>query len=193
MSYLVPMVIDSTPRGEQAMDIWSRLLKDRIIMLTTKVSEETASVIVAQLLFLESQGPEDIYFYINSPGGSVTAGLSILDTMHFIKPDVSTIVTGQAASMGSLLAAAGTKGKRLILPHAMHMIHQVRSGFEGSAPDLRVSYEETMRLNNMMIQLYVDATGQDYHQLESDMSRDRFMSAEDSVRYGLADRIINKR
>lgn len=190
---LIPMVIEQSSKGERAMDIYSRLLKDRIIMLHDEVNEHTASVIVAQLLFLESESDKDIHFYINSPGGSVTAGLSILDTMKFIKCDVSTIVMGQAASMGSLLASSGAKDKRLILPSARHMIHQVSSGTRGTAIDMKIALEETLKLNRYLTNIYVENTGKTYEQLELDMSRDKFMSAQESVDYGLVDKIITKR
>ena len=190
---LIPMVVEQTSRGERSYYIYSRLLKDRIIMLHDDVNEHTASVIVAQLLFLESEGDKDIHFYINSPGGSVIAGLSILDTMRFIKCDVSTIVMGQAASMGSLLASSGTKGKRLILPSARHMIHQVSSGTRGTAIDMKIALEETLKLNEYLTNIYVENTGKTYEQLELDMSRDKFMSAQESVDYGLVDKIITNR
>lgn len=191
---LVPMVIEQSSKGERAMDIYSRLLKDRVIMLHTDVNEHTASVIVAQLLFLEAENPDkDINFYINSPGGSVIAGLSILDTMNFIKSDVSTIVMGQAASMGSLLASSGAKGKRFMLPSARHMIHQVSSGTRGTAIDMKIALEETLALNRYLTEIYVKNTGQTFEKLEQDMSRDKYMSAQDSIDYGLVDRIITTR
>jgi ATP-dependent Clp protease, protease subunit len=194
MASLVPMVVEQTSKGERAMDIYSRLLKDRVIMLDTDVNENSASLIVAQLLFLESEDPDsDINFYINSPGGSVIAGLSILDTMRFIKCDVSTIVMGQAASMGSLLASSGTPGKRFMLPSARHMIHQVSSGTRGTAIDMKIALEETLKLNEYLTRIYVENTGKTYEQLEQDMSRDKFMSAQESIDYGLADRIITRR
>lgn len=188
------MVVEQTSRGERSYDIYSRLLKDRVIMLHTDVNEHSASIIVAQMLFLESEDPsKDINFYINSPGGSVIAGLSILDTMNFISCDVSTIVMGQAASMGSLLASAGTKGKRMMLPSARHMIHQVSSGTRGTAIDMKIALEETLKLNEYLTNVYVKNTGKTYEQLEKDMSRDCFMSAQESINYGLADTIIEKR
>lgn len=191
---LVPMVIEKTANGERALDIKSRLLRDRIVMLDADVNDHSASLLVAQLLFLESENPDaDILFYINSPGGSVTAGLAILDAMDFIKCDVSTIVMGQAASMGSLLASSGAKGKRLILPHARHMIHQVSSGTIGTAIDMRIQLEETLKLNTMLTEIYVANTGKTYEELEKDMSRDCFMSASEAVEYGLADAIVTKR
>lgn len=193
MPSLVPMVVEQEGRGERSYDLYSRLLKERIIMLDTDVNEHSASIIVAQLLFLESQGNQDIYFYINSPGGSVIDGLAILDTMTFIKPDISTIVIGEACSMGSLLASSGTPGKRFILPRARHMIHQVSAGSRGTAIDMKIQLEETLRLNKMLTEIYVENTGKTYEQLEIDMSRDKFMTAEESVAYGLADAIITKR
>jgi ATP-dependent Clp protease protease subunit len=194
MPNLVPVVLENTSRGERSYDIYSRLLRDRILMLDGEVNSHSSSLIVAQLLFLESENPDkDISFYINSPGGSVTDGLSILDTMNFIRPDISTIVVGQAASMGSLLASSGTPGKRLILPYARHMIHQVSSGTRGTAIDMKIALEETLKLNTMLTEIYVKNTGKDYQQLEKDMSRDCFMSAEQSVAYGLADQVIHKR
>ena len=193
MSSLVPMVIEQSSKGERAMDIYSRLLRDRIVMLHDEVNDHTSSIIVAQLLFLESEGDKDIHFYINSPGGSVISGLSILDTMKFIRCDVSTIVMGQAASMGSLLASAGTKGKRYMLPSARHMIHQVSSGTRGTAIDMKIALEETLKLNEYLTNIYVENTGKTFKQLELDMSRDKFMSAKESVKYGLADKIIYNR
>jgi ATP-dependent Clp protease protease subunit len=194
MPNFVPTVLEKTSNGERAYDIYSRLLRDRIIMLDTDVNEHSASLIVAQMLFLESEdATADILFYINSPGGSVTAGLSILDTMDFIKCDVSTIVLGQAASMGSLLASAGTKGKRHILPNARHMIHQVSSGSRGTVMDMQIQLEESLKLNTILTNIYVANTGKTYEQLKQDMSRDKFMSAAESVEYGLADHIMNRR
>jgi len=191
---LIPMVIEQTSKGERSYDIYSRLLRDRVIMMHTDVNEQSASVIVAQLLFLEAENPDkDINFYINSPGGSVIAGLSILDTMNFIKCDVSTIVMGQAASMGSLLASAGTKGKRFMLPSARHMLHSVSSGTKGTVIDMKVALEETLKLNEYLTNIYVKNTGKTFEQLEKDMSRDFFLSASESVEYGLADKIIDKR
>lgn len=193
MAGLIPMVVEQEANGERSYDIYSRLLKDRIVMLDTDVNEHSASVIVAQLLFLESQGEEDISFFINSPGGSVTAGMAIYDTMNFIKPDVSTIVMGQACSMGSLLASSGAKGKRKILPSARHMIHQVSSGTRGTAIDMKIALEETLKLNKYLTEVYVKNTGHPYEKLEKDMSRDYYMSAQESVDYGLADLIITSR
>jgi ATP-dependent Clp protease protease subunit len=188
------MVVEQTSKGERSYDIYSRLLKDRVIMLHTDVNEQSASVVVAQLLFLEAENPDkDINFYINSPGGSVIAGLSILDTMNFIKCDVSTIVMGQGASMGSLLASSGAKGKRFMLPSARHMIHQVSSGTRGTAIDMKIALEETLALNKYLTEIYVKNTGQTFQKLEQDMSRDKFMSAHESVAYGLADHVITNR
>jgi len=194
MSNLVPMVIEKSSQGERAMDILSRLLRDRIIILNDEVNQYTAGLIVAQMLYLESENPDrDILFYVNSPGGSVTDGLAILDTMQFIKCDVSTVVMGSACSMGSLLASSGTPGKRLMLPHARHMIHQVSSGSRGTALDMKIQLEETLRLNKMLTEIYVKNTGKTYEQLEKDMSRDFFMDVQESIAYGLADQMVTKR
>ena len=191
---LVPMVIETTSKGERAMDIQSRLLRDRIIMLMDDVNDHTASLIVAQMLFLESDDPDkDILFYINSPGGSVISGLSILDTMQLIKCDVSTIVLGQAASMGSLLASSGTKGKRLILPRARHLIHQPLGGAQGQASDMEIQVNEILRMKKQLTEIYVTNTGKSYEELERDMDRDNIMTAEESIAYGLADKIVSKR
>jgi ATP-dependent Clp protease protease subunit len=194
MPNLVPVVIEKEQRGERSYDIYSRLLKDRIIMLDTDVNQTSASLIVSQMLFLESQNPEKpINFYINSPGGSVTAGMSIYDTMNFIKSPVHTIVMGIAASMGSFLASAGTKGKRFILPHARHMIHQPLGGTRGQASDVEIQYKELQHWKETLTKLYQEHTGKDYATLEADMDRDNFMSAQESVDYGLADKIMEKR
>ena len=194
MAGLIPMVVEQTAKGERSYDIYSRLLKDRIVMLDSDVSEHSASLIVAQLLFLESEDPDkDILFYINSPGGSVISGLSILDTMQFIKCDVSTVVMGQAASMGSLLASSGTKGKRLILPRARHLIHQPLGGAQGQASDMEIQVNEILRMKKQLIEIYVATTGKSYEQLERDMDRDNIMTAEESIVYGLADKIVSKR
>jgi ATP-dependent Clp protease protease subunit len=194
MPNLVPVVIEKEQRGERSYDIYSRLLKDRIIMLDTDVNQTSASLIVSQMLFLESQNPEKpINFYINSPGGSVTAGMSIYDTMNFIKSPVHTIVMGIAASMGSFLASAGTKGKRFILPHARHMIHQPLGGTRGQASDVEIQYKELQHWKETLTKLYQEHTGKDYETLEKDMDRDNFMSAQESVDYGLADKIMEKR
>jgi ATP-dependent Clp protease protease subunit len=206
MPHLVPMVVESTNKGERAYDIYSRLLKDRVIMLDTDVSEHSASVIVAQLLFLESENSEkDISLFINSPGGLVTAGLAIYDTMQFIKPDVSTYVIGQAASMGSFLAQAGAKGKRHVLPESRTMIHRVSSGTPGTRGSVHVqelqfedakrTYEESQRINKRLTELYVrhNTAGKSYEEMFSDMKFDTFLSAEQAVEYGLADKVIAKR
>lgn len=196
MPNLVPMVIESSNKGERAYDIYSRLLKDRIIMLDTDVNDHSASLTVAQMLFLESEDPnKDIYFYINSPGGSVTAGMGIYDTMQFISPDITTIVMGQACSMGSFLAQAGSPGKRWMLPNARHMIHQPSGGARGMASDIEISYKEIMFWKKRLTELYVkhNTKNKSYNELERDMDRDHFMSAEESINYGLADKIINSR
>jgi len=194
MSNLVPIVIEQTSKGERSYDIYSRLLRDRVILIEGEIHDQMANLVVAQLLFLESENDtKDISMYINSPGGSVTAGLAILDTMQFIKPDIATIVMGQACSMGSLLASSGAKGKRFILPRARHMIHQVSSGSRGTAIDMRIQLEETLRLNKTLTEIYVENTGKSYKQLEKDMSRDHYLVADESVAYGLADKIITKR
>ena len=195
MPHLVPMVIEQEARGERSYDIYSRLLKDRIIMLDTQVDEHSASLLVAQLLFLESQGNEDITFFINSPGGVVTAGMAIYDTMQFIKPDVSTVVMGQACSMGSLLATAGAKGKRKMLPNARHMIHQPSGGAGGQATDMEIQVEEILKMKKNLTQIYVDhnSKGKTFEQFKNDMERDKFMSAQEALDYGLIDEIITKR
>ena len=195
MPNLIPTVIETEARGERAYDIYSRLLKDRIVMLDTDVNEHSSSIIVAQLLFLESQGNDDIQFFINSPGGSVTAGLAIYDTMQFIKPDIQTIVMGQACSMGSLLAQAGSPGKRVMLPNARHMIHQPSGGARGMASDIEISYKEIMHIKKTLTELYVhhNSKGKTYEEFERDMDRDTFMSAQEALDYGLVDRIVTKR
>lgn len=194
MPNLVPIVLENTSKGERSYDIYSRLLRDRIVMLDTDVNSHSASLIVAQMLFLEADDPErDILFYINSPGGSVTAGMSIYDTMQYIKPDVRTIVMGQAASMGSLLASAGAPGKRMILPNARHMIHQPLGGAEGQATDVEIQARELLRWKQVLTNIYVQHTGKSFDQLKADMERDNFMTAEQAVAYGLADRVIDRR
>jgi ATP-dependent Clp protease protease subunit len=195
MPNLVPMVIETEARGERAYDIYSRLLKDRIVILDTDVNEHSASLIVAQLLFLESQGNEDINFFINSPGGVVTAGMAIYDTMQFIRPDVATIVMGQACSMGSLLATAGAPGKRRMLPNARHMIHQPSGGAGGQATDMEIQVREIIKMKKSLTELYVkhNSKGKTYEQLLADMERDKFMSAEEALAYGLIDEIVTKR
>jgi ATP-dependent Clp protease protease subunit len=194
MPNLVPIVLENTSKGERSYDIYSRLLRDRIVMLDTDVNSHSASLIVAQMLFLEADDPErDILFYINSPGGSVTAGMSIYDTMQYIKPDVRTIVMGQAASMGSLLASAGAPGKRMILPNARHMIHQPLGGAEGQATDVEIQARELLRWKQVLTDIYAQHSHQSKDQLKADMERDNFMTAEQSVTYGLADKVITKR
>jgi ATP-dependent Clp protease protease subunit len=196
MPNLVPMVLERTSQGERSYDLYSRLLKDRIVMLDTDVNEHSSSLVVAQLLFLESEDAnKDILFYINSPGGVVTAGMAIYDTMQFIKPDVSTIVMGQACSMGSLLATAGAAGKRLILPNARHMIHQPSGGAGGQATDMEIQVNEILKMKQTLTQIYVDhnSKAKTYEELRNDMERDFFMSADEAVEYGLADEIITKR
>ena len=205
MPNLVPMVIESEPKGERAYDIYSRLLKDRVIMLDTDVNEHTSSLLVAQLLFLESQGNEDINLFINSPGGSVTAGLAIYDTMQFIRPNVATYVMGQACSMGSFLAQAGAPGKRFVLPESRTMIHRVSSGTPGTRgtvhvqelefEDAKRSFEESKRINERLTELYVkhNTAGKTYEQLYEAMKFDTFLSAKEAVEYGLADKVIEKR
>jgi ATP-dependent Clp protease protease subunit len=190
------MVIETTAKGERAMDIQSRLLRDRIVMLMDDVNEHSASLVVAQLLFLESDDPDrDILFYINSPGGSVTAGMAIYDTMQFIRPNVSTVVMGQACSMGSLLAQAGAAGKRLILPYARHMIHQPSGGARGQATDIQIQAQEILKMKQYLTEIYVkhNTAGKTYAELAADLERDLFMSAEQAVAYGLADQVIDKR
>ena len=191
---LVPMVIESSSKGERAYDIYSRLLKERIIMLNGPVEDQMANVIVAQLLFLESENPDkDISLFINSPGGVVTAGMCIYDTMQFIKCPIHTIVLGQAASMGSLLATAGAKGHRYILPNARHMIHQPLGGASGQATDVEIQARELFRWKTVLTGIYATHTGLDAEALKADMERDNFMTAEESVKYGLADKVLDKR
>lgn len=191
---MVPIVIEQTSKGERSYDIYSRLLKDRVVMLNGPVNDAISNLIVSQLLFLESENPEaDINLYINSPGGAVTSGMAIYDTMQYIKSDVSTIVMGQAASMGSLLSCAGAKGKRYMLPHARHMIHQPLGGASGQATDVQIQVEELMRWKNTLLDVYSKHTGKSTETLKQDMERDNFMSAEEAVEYGLADIISEKR
>ena len=193
---LVPMVIESSSKGERAYDIYSRLLKERVIMLNGPVEDSMANVIVAQLLFLESENPDkDISLFINSPGGVVTAGLSIYDTMQFIKPDVATYVMGQACSMGSLLATAGAKGKRFMLPNARHMIHQPSGGARGQATDMQIQVEEIIKMKKSLTEIYVKHNSRDktFAQMTADMERDKFMSADEALEYGLIDKIITER
>ena len=191
---LVPMVVEQTARGERAYDIYSRLLKDRIVFIVGGIDDHVANLVVAQLLFLESENPEkDIHLYINSPGGIVTAGLSIYDTMQFIKPDVSTICVGQAASMGSLLLAGGTKGKRYCLPHARIMIHQPSGGFQGQASDIDIHAREVLKLRTRLNEILARHTGQTVERIERDSDRDNFMDGEAAVEYGLIDTLLEKR
>jgi ATP-dependent Clp protease protease subunit len=191
---LVPMVIEQTSRGERSFDIYSRLLKERVIFIVGAIEDHMANLIVAQLLFLESENPDkDVHLYINSPGGSVTAGLSIYDTMRFIKPDVSTMCIGQAASMGAFLLSGGTKGKRYILPNARTMIHQPSGGAQGQATDIEIQAKEILFLRERLNSLLADHTGQTMEVIERDTERDRFMSAEQSVDYGLVDEVIASR
>jgi len=193
---LVPMVIEQTAKGERSFDIFSRLLKDRTVFINGAISTEMSHVIVAQLLFLEAEDPnKDIYVYVNSGGGEVTAGMAIYDTFQFIKPDVSTVVMGQACSMGSCLAQAGAAGKRLILPNARHMIHQPSGGARGQATDIQIQAQEILKMKKYLTEIYVkhNTAGRTFEELTNDMERDNFMSAEEAVAYGLADKIVTKR
>jgi len=191
---LVPMVIEQTSRGERSFDIYSRLLKERVIFLTGQVEDHMANLIVAQMLFLEAENPEkDIYLYINSPGGVITAGMSIYDTMQFIKPDVSTICMGQAASMGAFLLAAGAKGKRFALPNSRVMIHQPLGGFQGQASDIAIHAQEILSLRAKLNDMLAKHTGQPVETIEKDTDRDNFMSAEEAMRYGLVDKVLTSR
>lgn len=193
---LVPMVIESSSQGERAFDIYSRLLKERIVMLNGPVEDNMANLIVAQLLFLESENPDkDISLFINSPGGVVTAGMSIYDTMQFIKPAVKTYVMGQACSMGSLLAQAGAEGKRYMLPNARHMIHQPSGGAGGQATDMEIQVNEIIKMKKNLTEIYVKHNSKDktFEELSADMERDKFMSAEEALEYGLIDKIVDKR
>ncbi len=194
MSNLVPMVVEQTSRGERAYDIYSRMLKERIIFLTGPVEDSVASVITAQLLFLEAENPEkDISFYINSPGGVVSSGLAIYDTMQYIRPQVSTLCIGQAASMGSLLLAGGAPGKRFCLPHARVMIHQPSGGFRGQATDIEIHAKEILDLRARLNQIYSDHTKQDIKIIEANMERDNFMSADQAKEFGLVDEVVTER
>lgn len=194
LNQYVPIVIEQTGRGERAYDIYSRLLKDRIILLGTPIDDHVANLIVAQLLFLEAEDPEkDIYLYINSPGGVVTAGLAIYDTMQYIKPDVVTICLGQAASMGAVLLATGAPGKRFALPHARIMIHQPLGGFQGQATDIEIHAKEILRLKKILNEILAKHTGQSIRKIEKDTDRDFFMSAEEAQKYGLIDKVLTKR
>ncbi len=190
----VPIVIENTSKGERSYDIYSRLLKERIIFVTNEVEDHMARVIVAQLLFLEAEDPKKpIYMYINSPGGVVTAGMSIYDTMQYIKPDVVTLCMGQACSMGSLLLTGGAKGKRYSLPHSRIMIHQPSGGFRGQATDIEIHAKEILKIKSMLNNLYVEHTGQDITAIEKNMERDNFMDPEQALKFGLIDKIINSR
>jgi ATP-dependent Clp protease protease subunit len=193
---LVPIVLEQTSRGERSYDIYSRLLRDRVILLEGEVHDQMANLIVAQLLYLESENPEkDISLYINSPGGSVTAGMAIYDAMQFIQPDVTTIVMGQACSMGSLLAQAGAKGKRMILPNARHMIHQPSGGARGQATDMEIQVREILEMKKNLTNIYVkhNSKGKTFEELAKDMERDFFMSAQQALDYGLVDSVLEKR
>lgn len=191
---LVPMVVEQTARGERSYDIYSRLLKDRVIFMTGQVEDHMANLVVAQMLFLESENPDkDIHLYINSPGGSVTAGLSIYDTMQFIKPDVSTMCIGQAASMGAMLLAGGARGKRLALPHSRMMIHQPSGGAQGQASDIEIQAMEIIKLRKTLNVLLAIHSGQTVETIANDTERDNFMSAEEAQQYGLVDKVIQRR
>jgi ATP-dependent Clp protease, protease subunit len=191
---LVPMVIEQSGRGERAYDIYSRLLRERIVFLVGPVNDQSANLVVAQMLFLESENPDkDIFFYINSPGGSVSAGMSIFDTMQFIKPDVSTLCMGIAASMGAFLLASGAKGKRIALPNSRVMIHQPSGGAQGQATDIEIQAREILKLRETLNQILADRTGQPIDKIRSDSERDYFMSATEAQDYGLVDQVIDKR
>ena len=193
MSYYVPVVVEKTGRGERSYDIYSRLLKDRIIMLSGEINDVVASSIVAQLLFLEAEDPEkDIYLYINSPGGVITSGFSIYDTMNYIKPDISTICIGQAASMGAFLLSSGTKGKRYALPNARIMIHQPLGGAQGQATDIEIQAKEILRMKQVLNEILAKNCNQKLPKIVKDTERDFFMSAEESCEYGLIDKVLNK-
>ena len=194
MNMLVPMVVEQTNRGERAYDIYSRLLKERIIFITGPINDMVSSLVCAQLLFLESENPnKDISFYVNSPGGIVTSGLAIYDTMQYIRPDVSTVCVGQAASMGSLLLCAGAKGKRYALPHARIMVHQPSGGFQGQATDIEIHAKEILSLRERLNRIYAEHTGQDLKVIEDAMDRDRFLSPEEAVTFGLIDQVVVNR
>ena len=191
---LVPMVIEQSGRGERAFDIYSRLLKERVIFLVGPVNDVSANLVVAQLLFLEAENPDkDIHFYINSPGGSVTAGMSIYDTMRFIKPDVSTLCIGQAASMGAFLLSAGAKGKRFALPNSRVMIHQPLGGFQGQASDIAIHAKEILSIKDKLNRMLAEHSGQPLEQIEKDTDRDNFLSAEEAREYGLIDQVLSRR
>ncbi len=191
---LIPMVIEQSSRGERAYDIYSRLLKDRIIFLGTAMNDEVANLIIAQLLFLESEDPDkDINFYINSPGGLVTAGLAVYDTMQYIKPDITTVCIGQAASMGAVLLTAGTQGKRYSLPNARILIHQPMGGFQGQASDIEIQAKEILRMKDTLNQILVSHTGKELEQIQNDTDRDFFMSGAEAKKYGIIDHVITNR
>ena len=192
--HLVPMVVEQTPRGERAFDIYSRLLKERVIFIVGPIEDHMANLVVAQLLFLESENPDkDIHLYINSPGGVITSGLSILDTMRFVKPDVSTMCIGQAASMGAVLLAAGAKGKRYALPHSRLMIHQPSGGAQGQATDIEIQAKEILYMRERLNKVMADCTGQPVEKIARDVERDLFMSADGAKEYGIVDHILERR
>ena len=194
MNQLVPMVVEQTPRGERAYDIYSRLLKERVIFLTGPIEDYGANLVVAQMLFLEAENPDkDIHLYINSPGGSVTSGMSIYDTMQFIKPDVSTLCIGQAASMGAVLLAGGAKGKRQALPNSRVMIHQVLGGFQGQASDIEIHTKEILSIKSKLNEILAKHSGQKVDKVAKDSDRDNFMSPDEAVKYGLIDNVVDSR
>ena len=194
MSTLIPMVVEQSSKGERAYDIYSRLLKERIIFLTGPINDNVASLVTAQLLFLEAEDPKkEIYLYINSPGGLVTAGLGIYDTMQYVKPDISTLCIGQAASMGSFLLAAGTKGKRFSLPNSRVMVHQPSAGYQGQATDIEIHANEVLALKKRLNEIYAKHTGQTADKIREALERDRFMSAEEAKNFGLIDKVVEKR
>ena len=191
---LVPMVVEQTPRGERAFDIYSRLLKERVIFITGPIEDHMANLVVAQLLFLEAENPEkDINIYINSPGGSVTSGISIYDTMSYIKPDISTLCIGQASSMGAILLTGGTKGKRFALPNSRIMIHQPLGGFQGQATDIEIHAQEILKIRTKLNEILSQHSGKDIDKVSQDTERDNFMSGDEAVKYGLIDKVIDKR
>ncbi len=191
---LVPMVVEQTPRGERAFDIYSRLLKERVIFITGPIEDHMANLVVAQLLFLEAENPEkDINIYINSPGGSVTSGMSIYDTMSYIKPDISTLCIGQASSMGAILLTGGTKGKRFALPNSRIMIHQPLGGFQGQATDIEIHAQEILKIRTKLNEILSHHSGKDIDKVSQDTERDNFMSGDEAVKYGLIDKVIDKR
>ena len=194
LSALVPMVVEQTPRGERAFDIYSRLLKERVIFITGPIEDHMANLVVAQLLFLEAENPEkDINIYINSPGGSVTSGMSIYDTMSYIKPDISTLCIGQASSMGAILLTGGTKGKRFALPNSRIMIHQPLGGFQGQATDIEIHAQEILKIRTKLNEILSQHSGKDIDKVSQDTERDNFMSGDEAVKYGLIDKVIDKR